>query len=131
MLDGRIDEAFSFPLIDQNKNYAWTEVRLDKAQYEFIRDGGLYLVKNSGRSPADLDACQPFSGVARLGHAQGDLATQMTEKDDKGRYYTVDAMLYNPDTKRCDQTLMGLVGFHIVHKLEQFPEWIWSRLRAG
>ena len=72
-----------------------------------------HLQKNSGRSPADLDACQPSPSRSARSCSRR-LQRQMTDKDDKGRYHnTVDAMLYNPDTKKCDHTLMGLVGFHI------------------
>ena len=124
LLEG-VNQALSFPLIDQFKNYAWTEVRFDKAQYEFIRQRGLYLVKN-------LAAQQPVAMPAS--HPPGTLGSimikatwrHMTAKDDATRYYTVSAMLYDPSTKKCAAQLMGLVGFHIVHKLQQFPEWIWS-----
>lgn len=36
LIDGT-NEAFSFPLIDQNRHYARTEVRFNKAQYNFVR----------------------------------------------------------------------------------------------
>ena len=125
LLDG-VDEAFSFPLIDQFRNYAWTEVRFDKAQYEFIRERWLYLVKNlAARQPISMPASRPPSD-ARLDHAQGDMAPD----DRQGRQGPVlhgrRHALRPGDTKACDHTPMGLVGFHIVHKLEQFPEWIWS-----
>jgi hypothetical protein len=124
LLDG-VNQALSFPLIDQFKNYAWTEVRFDQTQYEFIRNHRLYSVKI-------LASSQPI--VMPASHHPTTLGSimlkatwrQMTNMDDKSRYYTVDAMLYDPSTQKCDSTLMGLVGFHIVHKLKQFPEWIWS-----
>lgn len=124
LLDG-VNEALSFPLIDQFKNYAWTEVRFDKAQYEFIRVKGLYLVKNlAAQQPISMPASAPPTTLGSI--MVKATWRQMTDKDDKTRYYTVNALLYNPDTKTCDPQLMGLVGFHIAHKLDAFPEWIWS-----
>lgn len=124
LLDG-VDEAFSFPLIDQNKNYAWTEVRFDKAQYEFIRKDQLYLAKNlATRQPISMPASRPPD---KLGAVMLKATwREMTPADDASRYYTVEALTYDPTSKTCDSRRMGLVGFHIVQKLEQFPEWIWS-----
>jgi hypothetical protein len=119
-----VDEAFSFPLIDQNNNYAWTEVRLDKAQYEFIRNGKLYLVKNlAAAQPIAMPASKP---PAQLGSIMLKATwRQLTAQDDRSRYYTVDASLVT-NVGKCERAVMGLVGFHIVQKLDQFPEWIWS-----
>jgi hypothetical protein len=124
LLDG-VDQAFSFPLIDQFRNYAWTEVRFDRAYYDFVRDGQLYLARNlAARQPISMPASRPPTTLGAIMIK----ATwrQMTDQDDKSRYYTVNALLYSPDTKSCVPQLMGLVGFHIVQKLDQFPEWIWS-----
>lgn len=136
LLNG-INEAFSFPLIDQNKNYAWTEVRYNQAQYDFIRgtDGNskswLYLIKNL----ADAQNAGPGGAISmpesKEPSTQGAImlkATwrEMTNKDDPDRYYVVDAYLYNSATGSCDLAKMGLVGFHIAQKLSTFPQWIWS-----
>ena len=125
VLDGA-NEAFSFPLIDQNKNYAWTEVRFDKTQYEFIRNNALYLAKNlAAQQPISMPASRPS---ATLGSVMLKATwREMTPDDDASRYYTVEAFLtYDPMAKVCIPRRMGLVGFHIVQKFEQFPEWIWS-----
>ena len=136
LLNG-VNEAFSFPLIDQNRNYAWTEVRYNEAQYDFIRgtDGNakswLYLIKNL----ADAQNAGPGGAISmpasREPSTLGSMmlkATwrQMTAKDELDRYYVVDAYLYNSATQKCDPAKMGLVGFHIAQKLWNFPEWIWS-----
>jgi hypothetical protein len=42
------------------------------------------------------------------------------------RYYVVDAEVFDPSTQKCADTSVGLVGLHIVQKLDQFPEWVWS-----
>ncbi len=134
LLDG-VNEAFSFPLIDQNRNYAYTEVRFDQAQYEFIRGrddepkSWLYLAKNlTNAEIAGKGAIQmPASTATTLG-AMMLKATwrELVEADDRSRYYVVEAQLLDPATNACRVAPMGLVGFHIVQKIDEFPEWIWS-----
>ena len=42
------------------------------------------------------------------------------------RYYVIQAQVYDPNQKTCTSQPMGLVGFHLVQKLQNFQEWIWS-----
>jgi hypothetical protein len=137
--DSILDEskqAFSFPLIDQNRNYARYEVRYNKAFYDFVRGSDsdpkswLYQIANLARvEPVSM----PASPVAKAAPPDvvGALMVkaawrEMTDKDDRNRYYVVAALLYDPATQNCVQKDMGLVGFHIAQKLSSFPEWIWS-----
>ena len=124
-----IDESFSFPLIDQFKNYAVFEIRFNETQYNFIRGDDnnqstwLYLLKNL-LNPIQMPASGPpnIEGATMLKAAW----RVMTDSDDLNRYYVIDAQVYDPQTKSCVQQKVGLVGFHIVRKLKDFPEWIWS-----
>lgn len=125
------NQAFSYPLIDQNQNYAMYEILFNQAQYEFIRgsdsDPGswLYLAKNlAAKEPITMPASAPPS-------TQGALMVKAAWKmiagnDQPGRFYVVDALVYDPATKKCSPQKAGLVGLHIVQKLADFPEWIWS-----
>jgi hypothetical protein len=47
-------------------------------------------------------------------------------KDQWTRYYVVEAEVFDPSTQQCTDTSVGLVGLHIVQKLDLFPEWVWS-----
>jgi len=119
-----VNEAFSFPLIDQFLDYARSEVRFNESQYNFVRDNGYYLVKN-------LAAAQPVVMPASSSGQPGALMVKatwrrMTEHDDPSRYYVVEALLLDPADNRCKPAKMGLVGMHIVQKLDGFAEWIWS-----
>lgn len=136
-----VNQAFSFPLIDQSGNYARSEVRFNRAQYDFVRgddghpEGWLYRKANlqrywrsaaSGGAPLGMPASAPPS-------TQGAImikATwrEMTPKDDPSRYYVVDAQMVSTSTNRpgCETHRMGLVGLHIAQKLAAFPQWIWS-----
>ncbi|MEY2484250.1 MAG: hypothetical protein QOK24_2778 [Verrucomicrobiota bacterium] len=126
------NQAFSFPLIDQNKNYAHYEIRYNKAFYNFVRGSNtdpkswLYQIANlAPREPVSMPA-GPFvpDGVGALMLKAA--WREMTPQDDPTRYYIVPALVYDPLSKTCVQTKVGLVGLHIAQKLKDFPEWIWS-----
>jgi len=135
VLDG-LDEAFSFPLIDQNKNYAWTEVRYNQGEYDFIRGSDieatqLYKQINltnaqdaSASGAIEMPESSPTKGVGAI--MLKATWREMTTADDLSRYYNITASLYESEEKPCVEKQMGLVGFHIAQKLEQFPQWIWS-----
>ena len=126
------NQAFSFPLIDQNNNYARYEIRYNKAFYNFVRGtdadpkSWLYQIANlAPREPVSMPA-SPLSrnevGALMLKAAW----REMTPQDDPTRYYIVTALVYEPLTKSCVETKVGLIGLHIAQKLKTFPEWIWS-----
>jgi hypothetical protein len=55
-----------------------------------------------------------------------------TNKDDVSRFHTTRVLVYTPPSEnptvqeRCEPSLAGLVGLHIVHKTTSAPQWIWS-----
>jgi hypothetical protein len=131
-----INQAFSYPLIDQHKNYAFYDVRYNKAQYEFVRGldadkaTWLYLLPSlAAKEPVSMPASSPPStqGAMMLKSAWREMTTEeMADKDVTARYYIVQAQVYDFEKKSCVQKNMGLVGLHIAQKLKDFPEWIWS-----
>ncbi len=132
LIDGA-NEAFSFPLIDQNRHYACTEVRFNKAQYNFVRGlddnpkSWLYLAKNLARAqPIAMPASRAPKTVGSI--MLKATWRKMTVGDDQNRYYVVDAWIVDADSSqpKCVQAKMGLVGLHIVQKLDDFAQWIWS-----
>lgn len=126
------NEAFSYPLIDQGKNYAVYEIRFNRTQYDFIRGADadpsswLYLVKNlAAKEPLQMPASSPPSTVGAL-MLKAAWKVLVPGVDDASRFYAVDSLVLDPATKKCTSQKVGLVGFHIVQKLAAFPEWIWS-----
>ena len=127
-----LNQAFSFPLVDQQGNYVYYEVRYNQPQYDWIRGADnqpntwLYLMQNlppgtvvslppNAQNTADSIMLKAaWRNVAQLPAAQ------------QQRYYTVNAWVYDSATNQCTQQLMGLIGFHIAQKTSTFPEWIWS-----
>jgi len=133
-------QAFSFPLVDNTKEYVMYEVRYGRQPYEFMRgtDGDpkswLYLAKNlvpptQITMPPTQSIDSGVSKVNQLGSimikaAWRDMAA--VPKDQWTRYYVVEADVFDPSTQKCAATSVGLVGLHLVQKLDQFPEWVWS-----
>lgn len=129
-----LNEAFSFPLFDQQSNPVYFEVRYNQAYYDFVRGtdntpaSWLYLAQNlpTDYTPVPLPPNTASTSNAIMVKAAwrslGNMQSTM-----RNRYYTVNAWTYEPGaTPECSQQLMGLVGFHIAQKTSDFPQWIWS-----
>ncbi|MBC8031688.1 MAG: hypothetical protein H7Z16_16515 [Pyrinomonadaceae bacterium] len=143
-------QAFSFPLVDQQGNYVYYDIRYDQAQYNFIRgqEGQpstyLYLLKNlapaenaqfgvqmpmtTAPSPAPTPSATPApSPASTLGSIMVKAAWRIkTDKDDASRFYTTAAQTLDPQTQKCTPVTVLLVGLHIAHKIDPFTEWVWS-----
>ena len=130
-----LNEAFSFPLFDQQSNPVYFEVRYNQAYYDFVRGtdntpaSWLYLAQNLPTDytqvplpPNPTSTADAIMIKAAWRNLEG---MQTTLRD---RYYQVTAWVYDPNSPppQCTQQLMGLVGFHIAQKTKEFPQWIWS-----
>jgi hypothetical protein len=130
---GEVNEAFSGPLIDQNRNYARYEVRINQIQYNQVRRNGWYDKATVEAAIEQTVSEQIAAGISPPQGIQFDANAleikaawrQMTNGDDLSRYYTVEAFISGPEG-RYFPARMGLVGIHIMQKTEIFPQWIWS-----
>lgn len=120
-------EAFTnSPLIDQNGQYAWYEVRLDETEFNFIVNNQYYI---STKQPPMISN---FPAGSNTGKEAGSFHVKaawkiMGANDDKTRFYTTIAFTYDPKAKQpCRRQTMGLVGLHIAHKTQSRPQWVWS-----
>jgi hypothetical protein len=125
--------AFSFPVIDQQRNYVFFEVRYNQPYYDYVRGDDakpatwLYYSQNL---PTDYTEVPLPPNTARssnsimLKAAWRNLTPVPVAQ--RSRYYTINAWIYDPNKQQCVQAPMGLVGFHIAQKTSTFPEWIWS-----
>ena len=124
---GDVNEAFSHPLIDQNLNYVFAEVRFNDVFYDFVRSNQYYLKKNLSEAPQPLQMPSSDPSTNAIGAMMVKAAwRQMTAEDDQSRYHVIVADVVDPDGGGCSLKPMGLVGLHIAQKVENFPEWIWS-----
>jgi len=134
-------EAFSFPLVDSTKDYVMYEVRYGRQPYEFMRGtdndpkSWLYLARNLV-PPTQITMPPTLSTNSGAGSTTNQLGSIMIKaawrdmanvpKAQWPRYYVVAAEVFDPSTQQCADTSVGLVGLHIVQKLDMFPEWVWS-----
>ena len=129
-------QAFSFPLVDQQSNYVYYDIRYDKAQYNFIRGedadptSWLYLLKNlAPKENAQFGVQMPMTTTnpPTLGSIMIKAAWRIsTPKDDPKRFYAISAQIYDPQKQTCTPANVLLVGLHIAHKIDPFTEWVWS-----
>jgi hypothetical protein len=118
----------NWPLIDQNKNYAIYEIRINDTQTK-------YIVANHLTSPEGLkDYKKPI--VFPVGSIEVKAAWRIlpddTGKEIKQRYYVRKALISIAKEDSATgaafqlEATVGLVGFHIVYKTKSQPKWIWA-----
>jgi hypothetical protein len=104
------------PLVAQNQTYVRFMTGLNQSEFEQILGNDLYLRSN-------LPLSKPFKdGSIDVKSSWIDM-TNIPRPD---RYYTRSAWLMDPATGNCSQTVVGLVGLHIVQKTPTRPQWIWT-----
>jgi len=133
-------QAFSFPLVDHAHDYVMYEVRYGRQPYEFMRGTDAnpksWLYNNANLVPPSQITMPPTqsinSGVSKVNQL-GSIMLKASWRDMSAvpkaqwnRYYVRSAQVFVPATNKCTAGNVGLVGFHIVQKLDQFPEWVWS-----
>lgn len=109
-------------LVSRNRRYVRYEVRINRPEFDFIRDNELYLAK---RLPTTGQLTFPLgSGEIK---AAWRLFTDGEAQDEDllKKYYTSNAILVDPDGGR-KTAIVGLIGLHIVRRTASRPEWIWS-----
>lgn len=126
---GELNESFSVPLIDQNKNYVYFEIRYNKVQYDFVRDNGLYdnLKLQQYQASHDGQVQMPISTESKEGAIMVKAAWKVLEStDDDSRYYVINENVFDPVEQKCHKMKLGLIGFHIAQKVDNFSQWVWS-----
>lgn len=125
------NEAFSGPLVAQNKTYARYEVKLNETEYSQIQVNGWY--KKASFPPLINFLSTPWFGEKVKGAPYGAIELkaawkELTGADNPARYYTIYATVLEPGPKpTCRPNVrLGLVGMHIIHKIAPFREWVWS-----
>ena len=144
------EEAFNQPfktgpLIDQDGNYALFDILMNKPMFEFIDKNTLY----NRRGQADFKAEIQFpSGInpgkdkdgnptpGRMGAIMLKVSYRILDpvvnKDIIDQFHTSDALIYFPGppaTKTgpiCVEKKLGLIGFHVGHKTNFAPQWVWT-----
>ena len=119
-------QAFTMePLIDQNGEKVWYEVKVNRAYYDYVVNNGFY---NSNNQKGKTIAFPASSNTSRgEGAVKVKAAWKVIGgKDNPKNFYTTDALIYDPQTKQCSKKTVGLVGLHITQKTAQLPQWMWA-----
>lgn len=124
-------QAFTLqPLIDQNGQKVWYEVKVNRAYYDYVVNNGFYDSRNqtgktiSFPSSSNVTGDVPAIKVKAAWKVMG--GPNSRQPDDTSRFYTTQAFIFDPDTKRCTIETVGLVGLHVVMKTAQLPQWSWA-----
>jgi hypothetical protein len=137
------------PLIDQNGQYTRYEILTNKSMFEYIVDNDLYNQQGQEAFKKEepfmsRGADFPFSAIKdsvnsappnspKVGAIMVKASwIKMEGKYDESKFHTAYALVYdNPHEQAgvkpaCELVKVGLVGFHIAHKTETDPQWVWS-----
>ncbi len=129
-----IKQAFSGPIIDQNGNYVYYEILIDKNELDYICQNKLYSVAGQEDFAKTHSAVDLPSGVDTQdasGAYEIKLAWKiLTASDEVDRYLTEEAQFPTPSAggafTLAPPVKVGLVGMHIAHKSVSSKQWIWS-----
>jgi hypothetical protein len=112
------------PLVAQNRTYARYEVRANEPEFNSIVGNKWYLEGNLPKRENTV----PFN----VGSTSVKAAWRILKKgENTSRFYVVrDAQVFEFDqaanSSKCTREDVALVGFHIVTKTRERPQWIWS-----
>ena len=118
------------PLVDRNGEFVRYAVQLSRDAFDFIVNNRLYVPDAQGRFGTIA-----FPAGTLTGDRIGAITTKAAWKvlgagDDRSRFHRTTAWVYTPAgdgvPESCVQKDLGLVGFHIAHKTQSRPQWIWS-----
>ena len=105
------------PLVAQNRTYVRFATSFNQTEFTGIMNGKWFLRSNIPAagvtfSNGSIDIKSAWIDVAGIKNPQ--------------RFYTRSATVLDPQSGKCAQTMVGLVGLHIVQKTPTRPQWIWT-----
>ncbi|HEU4888543.1 MAG TPA: hypothetical protein VFV49_11690 [Thermoanaerobaculia bacterium] len=118
------------PLVDQNSQYVWYEVKVNRAYYDYVVDNQFYnRNKQEGAvisfpSSSNTTGRQPVVKVKAAWKILGEQGSK--QPDDPKRFYSTYAFIYNSTNNTCQKKQVGLVGMHIAMKTGLLPQWMWA-----
>jgi hypothetical protein len=148
------EEAFnqpfkSGPLIDQDGQFALFDILMNRPMFDFILKHDLYSKAGQekvdetdktkfpqGRLEFPLGSNPSDTAPGRMGAIMLKVSYRILDpQKDKNllsQFHTSDALIYFPGppaTKTgpaCVEKKLGLVGFHVGHKTNFAPQWVWT-----
>jgi hypothetical protein len=115
-------------LTAQNGRLTHYGIHMNRPEFEYIISQRFYDARRQAGQLINLPAGRTGRG-AESTPAEGAIEiksawVEITDPKLRGRYHTATACILEKD--HCRTALVGLVGLHILHKTETFPQWSWS-----
>ncbi len=126
------DQAFQGPLWDQNGNIVRYEILLNREEFDYIVDNGLYnldgqIAFSATHSLADFPS--GVHGTNKVGAVEIKLAWKILDEakgDVPGRFFHTTAYVLDDSQNNWVRKQVGLIGLHISQKTTSAPQWVWS-----
>lgn len=124
----RDEQAAGGRLIAQNGKLTYYGIHVNREEFEYILSNGFYEASQQ----ATRDIVLPVGSTGRGpggSPAEGSIEVksawvELTDRKSARRFRTIEACIVEGDG--CRMATVGLVGLHIIHKTETFPQWSWS-----
>jgi hypothetical protein len=134
VLEAFVEPFDSGPLIDQNGRYARFEILVNEVMFGYIHTNELYSKAGQEKDRENVVFPCGDKKKGKQGSIMIKAAWKVLTEDEKknGGFHTADCLIYTRACaerkieEKCEFRTMGLVGFHIVHKTQSRPQWIWS-----
>jgi hypothetical protein len=113
------------PLVAQNDTFVHYEIKVNQAEFNFIREKHLYDLAEIEKltRPGAPTTAFPFGSV-EVKAAWREFRDEPERV--RKRYYRTRVMIKNYRTNTCAEKELGLIAFHIVHKTPKRPQWVWA-----
>ena len=119
-------QAFSGkPLIDQNGQKVWYEVKVNRAYYDYVVNNGFYDSRKQIGKTINFPSASNVTSQAPVVKVKAAWKI-MGNGDVPAQFYTSKALLFDPKADTCSDQPVGLVGLHVVQKTQQFQQWAWA-----
>lgn len=130
VLDAMQEPFQTGPLIDQDSNYVRYAIHMNRDAFEFIVQDSLY----SAQAQTRVDSVRfPAGDSTHTGAIVIKSAWKVLgPRDRPERFHKSRVLVYTPAStdpvvpESCVLRTMGLVGFHVAHKTQSAPQWLWS-----
>ena len=125
------------PVPDQNGKYTWFAIQANKAMYDYIMENELYNLEGQiafgkaadwPRGRLDSSGSEQDIGSIFVKGAWKLLGKGDTPED----FHRIESWLYNPGDEdpgippSCRLESVGLTAFHVVHRTNSAPQWVWA-----
>lgn len=113
-----VAQAVRGTLTDQHGNLVYYEKAMNQVAYDYVREKRLY---DSKTFRTDITVKFPDDSVMVKSAWR-----IMTSHDEPSRYLTRTVMISRQPASPLEQVTVGLVGWHLVAKKRNAPQWVWA-----